>query len=473
MCKEFSYILNDCVGYINVSEGADLFYVLVKPPNQPSGDLKQGRLAVVLNGGPGVSSFDSFFFGYGPVRMSETQKMSVETNPLWLETAARLKFSMLFVDQPAGTGFSFNGKGSGRISTVRQASDEFGTFLDKFVQAFSEYVDASVYFVGESFAGTFIPHFVNDLLKQKSSNKYYDIRGIILGNGWFDPVRQYMSFIEYSRSKNLVPVSFLSEALQMQQSCLDTIQSGNGGILNTISSCDEIVMALHRAWRKHHQSDLYFNEFSVSLTDSYRGYRWPPTISDVTAYLNKGSVKTALNVLPAKTWRESAPGMYEAFSSDTTSPAITLFNGLLTQVPIYLLVGDDDLVSNIIGTEWSVGNLTKTQVREMKRSQWGSGGHCVSPTANLSLCTVYGGSHMLGYDKPQAVWHSMEHMITGKLPSLNSGSGGMVPMLPFLFIAVTVLGSLLYRKYRRDKYITGYQRHSDFSADDIPMVEHF
>jgi len=80
-------------------------------------DPKEAPLVLWLTGGPGCSSEIALFTENGPCQV-EKNGQETKANPYsW-----NRKANIVFVDQPAGTGFSYGGKGSldsneGQIST--------------------------------------------------------------------------------------------------------------------------------------------------------------------------------------------------------------------------------------------------------------------------------------------------------------------------------------------------------------------
>ncbi|GJJ77136.1 hypothetical protein EMPS_09495 [Entomortierella parvispora] len=71
------------------------FFPAIKPK------VKNPPLIIWLQGGPGSSSMIGLFYENGPIKMTDNMKLA-RNNNTWAE-----EYSMLFVDQPVGTGFSF------------------------------------------------------------------------------------------------------------------------------------------------------------------------------------------------------------------------------------------------------------------------------------------------------------------------------------------------------------------------------
>ena len=85
-------------------------------------------IAIWLNGGPGASSTFANFLMNGPLRIERTGetdedfRMYLNAAGSWVDEA-----TMIFIDQPVGTGFSW---GEGLLTNMDEAADEFIYFLE-------------------------------------------------------------------------------------------------------------------------------------------------------------------------------------------------------------------------------------------------------------------------------------------------------------------------------------------------------
>ncbi|GFQ06365.1 serine carboxypeptidase-like 47 [Phtheirospermum japonicum] len=88
---------------------------------------------VHLTGGPGFSSSLALFF-------DDVQVASI-----------------LFVDQPIGTGFSYSTSETDIPTTSEKVAVDFYNFLQEFLKKRPEYAKKDLYISGESYAGHYIP----------------------------------------------------------------------------------------------------------------------------------------------------------------------------------------------------------------------------------------------------------------------------------------------------------------------------
>ena len=87
-------------GYYNVSSSRQLHYVFVESLNEPSKD----PILVWFAGGPGGSSMLDLIYGLGPYILNETDHANYNPNSF------TNKSNVIYVDNPAGVGYSYAGK---------------------------------------------------------------------------------------------------------------------------------------------------------------------------------------------------------------------------------------------------------------------------------------------------------------------------------------------------------------------------
>ncbi len=108
-------------GYIYIGGGSHLFYYLFKTRNQST---LAAPLVIWLEGGPGYSTSFSVFSEAGPYTINNKTK-AIEYNPFaWNEVA-----ETLFVDQPAGTHFSYATRMDRMCSDEGCVANDFYRFL--------------------------------------------------------------------------------------------------------------------------------------------------------------------------------------------------------------------------------------------------------------------------------------------------------------------------------------------------------
>ena len=116
---------------MNETAGREIFYWFVESENDPAND----PVLLWMQGGPGCSGVWGMWVEHGPFRLNPFEK-EVELNG-WAWTR---KANMIFIDQPAGVGFSYAGNSSDALVTGDfQAADDNLNFLQGFFELFPQY----------------------------------------------------------------------------------------------------------------------------------------------------------------------------------------------------------------------------------------------------------------------------------------------------------------------------------------------
>ncbi|XP_077347484.1 putative serine carboxypeptidase CPVL isoform X2 [Lithobates pipiens] len=167
-------------GYLTVNKTYDsnlffwFFPAQVNPDTAP--------VLLWLQGGPGGTSMFGLFVEHGPYVVTENLTL-VHREFSWTN-----KYSMLYIDNPVGTGFSFTGNDKGYAVNQDDVGRDLYSALTQFFQIFPEYQKNDFYCTGESYAGKYVPaigyyiHTHNPTAKVK-----INFKGIAIGDGLCDP----------------------------------------------------------------------------------------------------------------------------------------------------------------------------------------------------------------------------------------------------------------------------------------------
>ncbi|KAH7407100.1 carboxypeptidase Y [Cadophora sp. MPI-SDFR-AT-0126] len=129
-------------------------------------DPTNNPIILWLNGGPGASSLIGLFEEIGPCSIAGDSKSTIPNPYSWVNNA-----SLLFLDQPAGVGLSTAKTKADIPVTLEQAAADFNLFLRTvFTQLLPQYSQNQVFVAGESFGGSYVPYFVNHILRKQATN---------------------------------------------------------------------------------------------------------------------------------------------------------------------------------------------------------------------------------------------------------------------------------------------------------------
>lgn len=173
-------------GYIKASSLSKYFFWLFESKSDPETD----PLIMWLSGGPGCSSQLALFAENGPCSVNEDGTATIPNKHSW-----HTKANVMWVDQPAGTGFS---TGAGSVSAEFGVSTNMYRFLQGFYKEFPQYQKNDFYIFGESYAGHYVPTISHRIWKnnQDDSNIHIPLKGIAIGNGLTNPEVQYGYYAE-------------------------------------------------------------------------------------------------------------------------------------------------------------------------------------------------------------------------------------------------------------------------------------
>ncbi|XP_019187632.1 PREDICTED: serine carboxypeptidase-like 13 isoform X2 [Ipomoea nil] len=235
-------------GYIGVGEYEDvqLFYYFVESEKNAEKD----PLVLWLTGGPGCSGLSGLTYEIGPFTFDlpsfDGTLPSINLNPYsWTKIA-----SIIFIDSPVGTGFSYAKSPKNYPSTDTTWTNHLYMFLQKWLSDHPQFQKNRLYIAGDSYAGKIVPMVVSEIKKgiENGSEPRMLIQGYIIGNpctnsnhdtNWRIPYAhklaiisdEYYKFAESSCNGEYVnpdPSNFKClYALQPIQQCIEGIFLGN------------------------------------------------------------------------------------------------------------------------------------------------------------------------------------------------------------------------------------------------------
>jgi vitellogenic carboxypeptidase-like protein len=129
-------------GYFTVNEttGSNMFFWYFPAQNGNA----SAPLLLWLQGGPGASSMFGLFSENGPFTVA-ADGASLIANPYTWNT----EFSLIYIDNPVGAGFSFTQSNSGYVQNQQDVANDLYSALTQFFQVFPELQTVDFYATGE------------------------------------------------------------------------------------------------------------------------------------------------------------------------------------------------------------------------------------------------------------------------------------------------------------------------------------
>ncbi|RPD66874.1 alpha/beta-hydrolase [Lentinus tigrinus ALCF2SS1-7] len=398
---------------------AHLYFFMVKARRTADKE----RIIFWLNGGPGCSSFDGLMMEIGPWRIDENGGLQTKVGG-WEEYA-----TVVFVDQPAGTGFSY-APSNKYDHELPEASAHFVEFLKNFYHVFPEYQDVDAYITGESFAGQYIPYFADAVL---NSNLKIPLKGAAIGNGWTDARRQYPSYLDYALKHGILEEgsSTHKAAKEVTDRCMDELKHIDGEPVH-VDICENVMMTvISGKANKKAGVEMCLNIYDVRLEDTSPqcGMNWPPDLDAVYKYLARRDVVSAIHAdqVPGK-WVECKSRVHSEFTTRSSNSSITVLPRVLEKIPVMLFVGDQDLICNYVGIESMIQAMTwngETGLGKVQTQSWTVGGNPAGTwvaSRNLTYVKIFDASHMVGFDAPDVVHDMILRFMGVNFTAITDGS---------------------------------------------------
>lgn len=189
--------LKSYAGFITVNKTYDsnMFFWFFPSQKDPAND----PVLLWLQGGPGGSSLFGLFVENGPLMVDKNFKL-LEKKINW-----NSRFSMIYIDNPVGTGFSYTHNDMGYATNEVDVGRDLYSCLTQFFMAFYQYQKNDFYATGESYAGKYVPaisykiHMENPTAKLK-----INFKGMAIGDGVSDPQTMMPQYATYLYSIGLL-----------------------------------------------------------------------------------------------------------------------------------------------------------------------------------------------------------------------------------------------------------------------------
>jgi len=394
-------------GYFKLSGGknANYFYWLFEARHKE----EDTPLILWLTGGPGCSSELALFTENGPCKVDKVGK-STTPNPFSWNRKAHL----IFVDQPAGTGFSY---GEGDTNEADIGTDLYH-FMQELVKKYPQYHKSPFFITGESYAGHFVPATGARILKGNLDHEgeYIALKGIAVGNGLTNPEVQYPYYPQMAFKSKTTP-KVISEGTFNQ------MEKGVDSCVAEIHACQTQDGACETAFEQCNAALIDpVQETEVNVYDLREPCKVLPLCGDysnVKAYLSSPRVTQALGV--QKQWRTCNFALNNQFHVDWMKDQShhippMLANGL--QVLIY--AGDVDFICNWMGNKaWTLKMdwPGKQDYNNAPDAAWQVNGKVVGRERRSGLfrfVQIHKAGHMVPQDQPAVAMLMVESMINGQ-----------------------------------------------------------
>ncbi|KAL3909008.1 MAG: hypothetical protein SGILL_008264, partial [Bacillariaceae sp.] len=335
----------------------------------------------------------------------------------WSEAA-----HVLWLDQPAGVGFSY---GDENDSGEAMVSEDAYFFVQSFLQAHPEYASSPLYIFGESYAGHYVPAISHRIWKgnQSPCEKCIDINfaGLGIGNGLTSPEEQYQWYPEMvwnnSHGIKVVDESVYEAMKAAVPKCVALIHQCNKGD-STINNfaCQTAFLVCNLSLTSPYQAT------GLNPYDIRKKCDKPPLcydFSNVADFLNLESTKKALGVDESHVhnWNACNMGINMKFHTDWMKDFSPYVKDLLEAgFPALIYAGDVDFICNYLGNQaWTKGLnwKHKDDFNSAPVHDWNGGAGLARSSNGFTFLQVKDGGHMVPADQPEVSLTMLETFLSG------------------------------------------------------------
>ncbi|CBI25151.3 hypothetical protein VitviT2T_003714 [Vitis vinifera] len=357
-------------GYVSVGD-IEFFYYFVESQGNPGAD----PLILYMNGGPGCSGLNGFFYQVGPVVFNTTDYIGGLPTFLpyphsWTKTA-----NIIFVDAPVGTGFSYATTSQAYTTSDTLSVIQTLGFLRNWLNDHPDFKLNPLFIGADSYSGLIAPIIAQEIMDGNGVGEepHINLKGYLIGSPHTDTTIELNSRIVYAHRMALISDALYEAAKTGCNGRYVDIDPSNAKCveaLESISLCIEQVSLqdilepkcsfISPKQNKEIRRSLRENSRSFLLPSQYRtGNDWcrnfEHSLSDIWA--NYKSVQDALYI---------RPGTVEEFFRCNISLSYTEnvnnvfgYHKNLTNSGLRVLVfsGDHDMVIPHVGIEQWIKSL--------------------------------------------------------------------------------------------------------------------
>ncbi|PON30495.1 carboxypeptidase Y [Trichoderma gamsii] len=369
-------------GTIDVTDSHRLFFWFFDSRNDPVND----PVIIWMNGGPGATSMFGLFNEMGACWLEPGANTTVPNDFAWNNNA-----SVLFLDQPAGVGFSSRAEGSPIPSFDLAGASDFQAFLNIFFKdVFPDRARLPIHIAAESYGGHYGPVYLNHILESRRFNSRDafpgNITSLILVNAVIDytapAVGTYEFLCKGFGKHDKIMNDTVCEVLALNVPKLFEL-GRNCDASNDGHECRGMMTYVEEMVHPYYYEQVMAgkrNPFNVHIPCP----DWPLcsdiTKGNMTAYLNQDHIKKALKLPSSFVFvaDDIDVDMAYIYSKDpfrpTTREVARILDAYRTpnlgDIRVLVLQGNEDYRLNTPGNMWAYDNLRWSGLADYRLAPW-------------------------------------------------------------------------------------------------------
>lgn len=183
-------------GYITINKTYNTNFFFLHVPAQA--ETSSTPLVMWLQGGPGRSSLFGHYVENGRIGLDKHGNFYERNRTL------QKHFSVIYLDQPVGAGYSFTDNVNGFARSLEDIAHDVFDFLRQFLLLFPRYAGRDFYVAGESYGARSALAIAHRFLTYRSHTPDLKLQGISLGVAFIAPFFIQMNTATYLRNFGLL-----------------------------------------------------------------------------------------------------------------------------------------------------------------------------------------------------------------------------------------------------------------------------
>ncbi|KAL8246178.1 hypothetical protein R6Q59_007394 [Mikania micrantha] len=401
-------------GYMRIGEkGTQIFYGFVESMRNPQED----PLIFHFPGGPGASFILALLCEEGPLLINPDNLVLTLNPGAWTQIA-----NMIFVDMPAGAGFSYSETQEGWVSSDTILATDYKDLIKKFLIENPKFLKNPLYISGISYNGVIVPKVILELYEgnERGDLPAVNIQGYILCSPLTNKFMDFNSRFEYAHRMALI-------SDDVYQSAINNCNGNYVDIMRDNSACTRSLQSYEECTSRINFSNILdpFSDDEDNSNDTLAINTWA-NMEVVQQALNvrQGMVEKFVSINSTLHYRQGKNDTfyyaYDIFSSfsyhkklSTKSCRALIFNG------------DHDLTFPYVGVEQWISSLNLEVEAPWKPFYLDSqvGGYVTKYAQNnysLTYATVKGAGHSVTYYKPKEAFELVQMWLSSQTYSSDS-----------------------------------------------------
>ncbi|KAI8515365.1 hypothetical protein Bbelb_061780, partial [Branchiostoma belcheri] len=324
-------------------------------------------------------------------------------------------YSMLYIDNPVGTGFSFTKSDAGFSTNQEEVADNLYNALLQFYQIYTDFQKNDFYVTGESYAGKYVPALSYKIHMENPTAKFkINFKGMAIGDGLCDPINQYPALPAFLYNTGL---------------CDENQATAVGAAVTMLQKqiSDKEYTAAFETFDALLNGDVYpYPSYFYNITGGTNYFNYlrtvePPEQEYFGKYLARPEVRKAIHV-GNLTFHDGSE-VEKHLLSDVMKSVAPWITTIMDNYKVLIYNGQLDVIVAGPLTEnflWSLPWSGLKKYQKSDRTVWKVNpsdtevAGFVRQVGNFYQVIVKGGGHILPFDQPERAFDMIDRFVSGR-----------------------------------------------------------